>query len=112
MVSFGRKETRKKLKNQFLIIDCKSVCNYIIGRLTLFTLEVVSLKVHLILSYHTNEDVMVTMEVNFEVYRLYFLDSLKLLKGETNSKSKEPILIEVRKGPEETMNNERDEERK
>lgn len=55
---------------------------------------------------------MATMEVNFEVYQLYFLDSLKLLKGATNSKSKEPILIEVRKGPEETMNNERDEERK
>lgn len=93
VVSIERKESRKIINTQLLVIGCNLVYNCITRWPTLSAIGVIYSIIHLNLKYHIDEDVVATLEVDLEVYSSCFLASLELHQGETDSKSKELMLI-------------------
>lgn len=61
-MSFGIGEIMKFVKTQLLVIDYKSIYNYIIGRSKMDTLYVISSMLHLKVKYHSNEDIVASMK--------------------------------------------------
>lgn len=56
--TFGERNDARKTNVQLLVVSCQSNYNYILGRLTIATLGLVSLTVHVKMKYHiTNEEV-------------------------------------------------------
>lgn len=75
-VTFGENKAKMSFKCQFLIIDCPSPYNCIIGWTTLAELGVVSSMVHLKMRYHNDQDEVVfvlgDVEANKECYLVGF----------------------------------------
>ncbi|MCI46537.1 hypothetical protein A2U01_0067777, partial [Trifolium medium] len=55
IVTFGEEETMKSVKVQFMVVDCPSLYNCIIGRTTLAELYAVSSTIHLKMKYYTKD---------------------------------------------------------
>ncbi|GAU50359.1 hypothetical protein TSUD_409320 [Trifolium subterraneum] len=55
IVTFGENKAMKSVKVKFLVVDCPSLYNYIIGRPTLAELFAVSSTIHLKLKYYTKD---------------------------------------------------------
>ena len=53
LVTFGEDTTTRQVKVHFLVIDCPSLYNCILGRLTLAKLTVVPSTVHLKMKFYT-----------------------------------------------------------
>jgi hypothetical protein len=76
-VTFEEGYAMRTEKVQFLVMDCKSLYNCIIGRPTMVELVVVFLVVHLKVKYHTKDYVVGTLHGNIEVARNFFLTTNK-----------------------------------
>ncbi|MCI30040.1 hypothetical protein A2U01_0051249, partial [Trifolium medium] len=62
IVTFGEDTTMKSVKVQFMVVDCRSLYNCIIGRTTLVELFVVSSTIHLKMKYYTKEGQVATYQ--------------------------------------------------
>ncbi|XP_058750816.1 uncharacterized protein LOC131623827 [Vicia villosa] len=81
IVSIGSAETARAIKVQFLVIDCPSIYQCILGRLTLAELIAVPLTVHLKLKYHTTKGHVATLNGDIEEARRCFEASAKGLSS-------------------------------
>ena len=71
-VTFGEEETTRTIKPQFLVIDCPSLYQCILGRPTLAELTTVPSTVHLKMKYYTNRGRVVTLHGDIEAARRCF----------------------------------------
>jgi hypothetical protein len=77
MVTFGEKEAKKTIKIPFMVIDCPSLYNCIIGRTGLAQMGVACSTSHLKLKYHAKEGVIASLNGNIEAARRCFLQANK-----------------------------------
>jgi len=77
LVTFGEKETKKTIKIPFMVIDCPSLYNCIIGRTGLAQLGVVCSTAHMKLKYHAKEDVITSLNGDIEDAKRCFLQANK-----------------------------------
>jgi hypothetical protein len=73
LITFGEKEAKKTIKIPFLVIDCPSVYNCIIGRTGLAQLGAACSTAHLKLKYHAKEGVIASLNGDIEAARRCFL---------------------------------------
>ncbi|XP_058784255.1 uncharacterized protein LOC131659027 [Vicia villosa] len=81
IVSIGSAETARAVKVQFLVIDCPSKYQCILGRPTLAELIVVPSTVHLKLKYYTTKGQIATLHGDIEAARRCFEASAKGLSA-------------------------------
>jgi len=73
LVTFGEKEARKTIKIPFLVIDCPSLYNCIIGRTELAQLGAACSTAHLKLKYHAKDGIIASLNRDIEAARRCFL---------------------------------------
>lgn len=73
MVTFGEKEAQRTIKIPFLVIDCLSLYNCIIGRTGLAQLGAACSTAHLKLKYHARPGVIASLNGDIEAARRCFL---------------------------------------
>ncbi|GAU50049.1 hypothetical protein TSUD_408450 [Trifolium subterraneum] len=72
IVTFGQNETAKSIKVMFLVVDCPSLYQCIIGRTAIADLPVVASTVHLKMKYYTNKGQVATLHGDIEAARRCF----------------------------------------
>jgi len=77
LVTFGEKEAKKTIKISFLVIDCPSLYNCIIGRTRLAQLGAACLTAHLKLKYHAKDGIIASLNEDIEAARRCFLQANK-----------------------------------
>src|SRR3954469_21838693 len=80
IVTFGEEEASRQVKTRFLVIDCKTLYNCIIGRPTLAELTAVPFTVHLKMKFYTKRGRVATINADIEVARRIFNASMKGLQ--------------------------------
>ncbi|XP_058760264.1 uncharacterized protein LOC131633581 [Vicia villosa] len=92
LVSFGEGEASRQVKTRFLVIDCKTLYNCIIGRPTLAELTAVPSTVHLKMKFYTKRGRVVTVNADIEAARRIFDASVKGLEliSPPSSSNKKP----------------------
>lgn len=65
MVPLGEGRDTKKIYSKILVVPCKSIYNYILGKSFASTLDTVTFLVRLKLEYHNVHDDLVTISVMF-----------------------------------------------
>ena len=78
LVTFGEGDRAKTIKIPFLVIDCSSLYNCIIGRTGLAQLGATCSTAHLKLKYHADNNIITTLHGDIEVARRCFLHANKL----------------------------------
>ncbi|MCI36136.1 hypothetical protein A2U01_0057358, partial [Trifolium medium] len=78
----------KSIKVQFLVVDCPSLYNYIIGRTTIAELFVVSSTIHLKIKYYTKDGQVATVNGDIATTRRCFEAATKNLVIVVTSKKK------------------------
>ncbi|KAK2383691.1 hypothetical protein QL285_071117 [Trifolium repens] len=86
IVTFGEEEATKSIKVQFLVVDCPSLCNCIIGRTTLVELFVVSSTIHLKLKYYIVDGKVATLNGDIAAARRCFDAAAKNMSTLTTPK--------------------------
>jgi len=77
LVTFGDKEAKKTIKIPFLVIDCPSLYNCIIGRSGLAQLGVACSSTHLKLKYHAKDGIIASINGDIKDARRCFLPANK-----------------------------------
>jgi len=77
LVTFGEKEAKKTIKIPFLVIDCPSLYNCIIGRTGLAQLGTACSTTHLKLKNHAKDGIIVSLNGDIEAARRCFLQANK-----------------------------------
>lgn len=77
LVTFSEKEAKKTIKVPFLVIDCPSLYNCIIGRTGLAQLGAACSTAHLKLKYHAKEDTIASFNGDIEAAKRCFLQANK-----------------------------------
>ncbi|GAU33418.1 hypothetical protein TSUD_21110 [Trifolium subterraneum] len=72
VVTFDYEETAKSIKVKFLVVDCSSLYQRIIGRTTIADLPVVASIAHLKMKYYTNKGHVATLHGDIEAARKCF----------------------------------------
>ncbi|XP_058761332.1 uncharacterized protein LOC131634722 [Vicia villosa] len=80
IATFGEGETSRQVKTRFLVIDCKTLYNCIIGRPTLAKLTAVPSTVHLKMKFYTKRGRVATINADIEAARRIFDASMKGLQ--------------------------------
>ncbi|XP_058733521.1 uncharacterized protein LOC131605145 [Vicia villosa] len=80
IVTFGEGEASRQVKTRFLVIDCKTLYNCIIGRPTLAELTAVPSTVHLKMKFYTKRGRVATINTDIEAARRIFDASMKGLQ--------------------------------
>ncbi|MCI11018.1 hypothetical protein A2U01_0032117, partial [Trifolium medium] len=88
IVTFGEEKAMKSVKVQFLVVDCPSLYNCIIGRTTLAELFVVSSTIHLKLKYYTKDGQVATINGDIIAARRCFEAAVKNLTTVVTPKKK------------------------
>ncbi|GAU26993.1 hypothetical protein TSUD_290450 [Trifolium subterraneum] len=88
IVTFGENKAMKSVKVKFLVVDCPSLYNCIIGRPTLAELFAVSSTIHLKLKYYTKDGQVATINGEIEAARRCFEAASKNLNFVVTSKKK------------------------
>ncbi|GAU38385.1 hypothetical protein TSUD_147530 [Trifolium subterraneum] len=88
IVTFGENKAMKSVKVKFLVIDCPSLYNCIVGRPTLAELFAVSSTIHLKLKYYTKEGQVATINGDIEAARRCFEAASKNLDSVVMPKKK------------------------
>ncbi|GAU45897.1 hypothetical protein TSUD_24990 [Trifolium subterraneum] len=88
IVTFGEKKAMKSVKVKFLVVDCPSLYNCIIGRPTLAELFAVSSTIHLKLKYYTKDGQVATINGDIEAARRCFEAASKNLSSVVTPKKK------------------------
>ncbi|GAU38515.1 hypothetical protein TSUD_396320 [Trifolium subterraneum] len=88
IVTFGENKAMKSVKVKFLVVDCQSLYNCIIGRPTLAELFAVSSTIHLKLKYYTKDGRVATINGNIEAARRCFQAASKNLNSVVTPKKK------------------------
>jgi len=70
LVTFHEKEAKKTIKIPFLVFDCPSLCNCIIGRTRLAQLGSTA---HLKLKYHAKDDIIASLNGDIKAAKICFL---------------------------------------
>ncbi|GAU51417.1 hypothetical protein TSUD_88720 [Trifolium subterraneum] len=121
IVTFGENKAMKSVKVKFLVVDCPSMYNCIIGRPTLAELFAVSSTIHLKLKYYTKDGQVATINGDIEAARRCFEAASKNLNSVVTPKKKKETkipgvnLISVEDGVEldaQTSKKERKQEKK
>src|SRR3954469_11348628 len=105
LVSFGEGEASRQVKTPFLVIDCKTLYNCIIGRPTLAELTAVPSTVHLKMKFYTKRGRVVTVNADIEAARRIFdasVKGLELISPPSNSNKKARAEDESRPGDRQT----------
>ncbi|GAU41894.1 hypothetical protein TSUD_170050 [Trifolium subterraneum] len=90
IVTFGENKAMKSVKVKFLVVDCSSLYNCIIGRPTLAELFAVSSTIHLKLKYYTKDGQVATINGDIEAaWRCFEAASKNLNSVFTPKKKKE-----------------------
>src|SRR3954469_24098468 len=89
---FREGEASRKVRTRFLVINCKTLYNCIIGRPTLAELTVVPSTVHLKMKFYTRTGRMATINADIEAARRIFDASVKGLQliAPPSSSNKKP----------------------
>ncbi|XP_058754185.1 uncharacterized protein LOC131627358 [Vicia villosa] len=92
IVTFGEGEASRQVKTRFLVIDCKTLYNCIIGRPTLAKLTAVPSTVHLKMKFYTKRGRVATVNADIEASRRIFDASVKGLQliAPPSSSNKKP----------------------
>ncbi|GAU46761.1 hypothetical protein TSUD_92560 [Trifolium subterraneum] len=88
IVTFGENKAMKFVKVKFLVVDCPSLYNCIIGRPTLAELFAVSSTIHLKLKYYTKDGQVATINGDIEAARRCFEAASKNLSSVVTPKKK------------------------
>ncbi|GAU47361.1 hypothetical protein TSUD_403640 [Trifolium subterraneum] len=88
IVTFGENKAMKSVKVKFLVVDCPSLYNCIIGRPTLAELFAVSSTIHLKLKYYTKDGQVATINGDIEAARRCFEVASKNLNSVVTPKKK------------------------
>ncbi|GAU42817.1 hypothetical protein TSUD_288450 [Trifolium subterraneum] len=88
IVTFGENKAMKSVKVKFLVVDCPSLYNCIIGRPTLAKLFAVSSTIHLKLKYYTKDGQVATINGDIEAARRCFEAASKNLNSVVTPKKK------------------------
>ncbi|GAU39237.1 hypothetical protein TSUD_396840 [Trifolium subterraneum] len=88
IVTFGENKAMKSVKIKFLVVDCPSLYNCIIGRPTLAELFAVSSTIHLKLKYYTKDGRVATINGDIEAARRCFEATSKNLNSVVTPKKK------------------------
>ncbi|GAU30613.1 hypothetical protein TSUD_62330 [Trifolium subterraneum] len=88
IVTFGENKAIKSVKVKFLVVDCQSLYNCIIGRPTLAELFAVSSTIHLKLKYYTKDRQVATINGDIEAARRCFEAASKNLNSVVTPKKK------------------------
>src|SRR6266487_3749988 len=88
IVTFGENKAMKSVKVKFLVVDCPSLYNCIIGRPTLAELFAVSSTIHLKLKYYTKDGRVATINGDIEAVRRCFEAASKNLNSVVMPKKK------------------------
>ncbi|GAU41009.1 hypothetical protein TSUD_178480 [Trifolium subterraneum] len=88
IVTFGENKAMKSVKVKFLVVDCPSLYNCIIGRPTLAELFAVSSTIHLKLKYYTKDGQVATINGDIESARRCFEAASKNLSYVVTQKKK------------------------
>ncbi|MCI19278.1 hypothetical protein A2U01_0040434, partial [Trifolium medium] len=88
IVTFGEEESTKSVKVQFLVVDCPSLYNCIIGRTTLAELFAVSSTIHLKMKYYTLDGRVATLNGDIAAARRCFEAAAKNLTTVVTPKKK------------------------
>ncbi|GAU51996.1 hypothetical protein TSUD_417990, partial [Trifolium subterraneum] len=88
IVTFGENRAMKSVKVKFLVVDCPSLYNCIIGRPTLAELFAVSSTIHLKLKYYTKDGQVATINGDIEAARRCFEAASKNLNSVVTPKKK------------------------
>ncbi|GAU40178.1 hypothetical protein TSUD_292830 [Trifolium subterraneum] len=88
IVTFGENKAMKSVKVKFLVVDCPSLYNCIIGRPTLAELFAVSSTIHLKLKYYTKDGQVATINGDIEAARRCFESASKNLNSVVTPKKK------------------------
>jgi len=78
LVTFEERDEPKTIKISFMVIDCTSLYNCIIGRTGLAQLRATCSIAHLKLKYHADDETITTLHDNIEVARRCFLQANKV----------------------------------
>jgi hypothetical protein len=79
-VCFGKKPSAKTIPIRFIVVDCPSVYNAIIGRPTLNSLGAIVSTIHLAMKYPSENGVVVTVHGKSSDARRCYQESLKITK--------------------------------
>ncbi|XP_058767421.1 uncharacterized protein LOC131641111 [Vicia villosa] len=92
LVTFGDGEASRQVNTRFLLIDCKTLYNCIIGRPTLAELTTVPSTVHLKMKFYTKRGRVATINADIEAARRIFDASMKGLQliAPPSSSNKKP----------------------
>ncbi|GAU12961.1 hypothetical protein TSUD_191520 [Trifolium subterraneum] len=88
IVTFGENKAMKSVKVKFLVVNCTSLYNCIIGRPTLAELFAVSSTIHLKLKYYTKDGQVATINGDIEATRRCFEAASKNLNSVVTPKKK------------------------
>ncbi|GAU30269.1 hypothetical protein TSUD_384900 [Trifolium subterraneum] len=88
IVTFGENKAMKSVKVKFLVVDCPSLYNCIIGRPTLAELFAVSSTIHLKLKYYTKDGQVATINGDIKSARRCFEAASKNLNSVVTPKKK------------------------
>jgi len=77
LVTFGKKEAKETIKIPFLVIDCPSLYNCIIGRTGLAQLGVTCSTAHLKMNYHAKDGIIASLNGDIEAAKRCFLQASK-----------------------------------
>ncbi|GAU35398.1 hypothetical protein TSUD_160490 [Trifolium subterraneum] len=88
IVTFGENKAMKSVKVKFLVVDCPSLYNCIIGRPTFAELFAVSSTIHLKLKYYTKDGQVATINGDIEAARRCFEAASKNLNSVVTPKKK------------------------
>ncbi|GAU16452.1 hypothetical protein TSUD_118010 [Trifolium subterraneum] len=88
IVTFGENKAMKSVKVKFLVVDCPSLYNCIIGRSTLAELFAVSSTIHLKLKYYTKDGQVATINGDIEAARRCFEAAFKNLNSVVTPRKK------------------------
>ncbi|CAJ2674998.1 unnamed protein product [Trifolium pratense] len=89
IVTFGEEKAMKSVRTQFMVVDCPSLYNCIIGRTTLAELFAVSSTVHLKLKYYTPDGQVATINGDIAAARRCFEAAAKNLSTVATPKKTE-----------------------
>ncbi|GAU35488.1 hypothetical protein TSUD_384430 [Trifolium subterraneum] len=88
IVTFGENKAMKSVKVKFLVVDCPSLYNCLIGRPTLAELFAVSSTIHLKLKYYTKDGQVATINGDIEAARRCFEAASKNLNSVVTPKKR------------------------
>jgi len=77
LVTFGEEEAKKTIAIPFLVIDCPSLYNCLIGRTGLSQLGAACSTAHLKLKYHAKDGLIVSLKGDIEAVKRCFLQANK-----------------------------------